>query len=79
LSIKDYIISTSSLVLSEFNLRHRLAGLSILAMIVVIVLKGLISQSGFIGENWSQALLVIAGSLGWIAALLLLADTGWPD
>lgn len=73
--LSDHIISISPLVLSESSLRHRLAGLSILAMVVVIVLKGLISPVEFIDDDLSQALLVIAGSLGWFAALLLLADT----
>jgi hypothetical protein len=44
-------------------------------MVVVIALKGLTSQIGFIGGDLSQALLVISGSLGWFAALLLLVDT----
>ena len=44
-------------------------------MIVIIILKGLNSQLGFIADGFSQSLMVIAGSLGWLAALLLLADT----
>ncbi len=44
-------------------------------MIIVIVLKGLTSQIGFADDDLSQALLLIAGSLGWFAALLLLPDT----
>jgi len=44
-------------------------------MIVVIILKGLASQIGFIDNDLSGTMLVIAGGLGWFAALLLLADT----
>ena len=46
-----------------------------MAMVAVIILKGLAGQAGLVGANFSQALLVIAGCLGWLAALLLLADT----
>lgn len=44
-------------------------------MVAVIILQGLTSQNGLIGENFSQMLVMIAGVLGWFAALLLLADT----
>jgi hypothetical protein len=44
-------------------------------MVVVIVLKGLTSQIGSIDDDFSGVLLAVAGSLGWFAALLLLADT----
>lgn len=44
-------------------------------MVAVIILKGLTNQVEVINTDMSQTLLVIAGSLGWFAALLLLADT----